>query len=118
MKLKSRLAGSLQRLLLWILGHRERRQMQVILGGMAAVHADNASRMVADQGGDMPKCKPKLGTHYCERCGRDVTTNNARSSACPSIPPERRWKMTYPPHCPRNDPAMARRAGDRNQIDG
>lgn len=86
-----------------LFGGRERKRVEAILTGMARVHADNASRMVADRGGDLPKCKPKLGTHYCERCGRDVTTNNARSSACPSIPTNRRWRMTYPPHCSPNN---------------
>ena len=78
-----------------------------VMAGMAAVHADNTSRMLADRGGDMPKCKPKLGTHFCERCGRDATTNDARSSACPSIPTDRRWRMTYPPHSSPNDKAQA-----------
>ena len=45
----------------------ELEKVQAVVNGIAAVHADNASRMAADRGGDIPKCKPKLGTHYCER---------------------------------------------------
>lgn len=40
-----------------------------------------------------PVCKPALGTHLCERCGRDV---NTAEGPCHAIPEEQRWTMESP----------------------
>lgn len=64
------------------------------------IQMDNISKVVADPHGNMPKCKPKLYTHVCERCGRDTTTDDAFYSVCPAVPPENRWRFNDKPTDP------------------
>ncbi len=66
---------------------------QEIVDGVRAVHRANVKQFRADPNGDLPACKPRLGTRTCERCGRDVSRHRR---ACSAIPSSMRWRVEYP----------------------
>ena len=68
-------------------------QKQAALAGMMAVHMDNMRHFRADPEGDCPKCKPRIWTNICVRCGQKIGTADG---ACPAVPKKERW-TTLPP---------------------
>ena len=60
-----------------------------IVEGMLRFHLANMESLRMDPDGDCPKCKPKLGTRICRRCGSDVRTTI--DTACPASDKADRW---------------------------
>lgn len=67
--------------------------LRSMINAIVGIQMDNIADMVKDPDGDCPKCKPRLGTDVCERCGSKVEDV---SGACPAVPKSKRWRFKDP----------------------
>ncbi len=58
-----------------------------ILDGLRRV--EESKRAVQDSRGANPPCMNKLGTMFCQRCGRNMRKNRHRH--CKAVPRSQRW---------------------------
>ena len=62
-----------------------------IMAGLRRVEA--SKKIVHTPRGSSPSCCPKLWTHFCQRCGRNM--KKRFGGPCKRIPRSERWSPVY-----------------------